>query len=229
MTTQKPDNEREAFNNFLGVFGDMCIEEKVRLTGEESDDGLVIKLKTEWVAEGIPPDDFAHPEVHINFDKRNTSQLLFKERGLVVPDFYRACAYLLENLDVREKGSHRIQLFGSAAFALEKYLKKGQVKTYFFKTYPACVKFAPHLPTFEALEQADVPRIIEMLKEEKQKYEIGGTYRINGTGFFKTIQWKDKDTRIYAFDPVDTYETGDYHSMQFREDLERYAALSSKQ
>ena len=32
--------------------------------------------------------------------------------------------------------------------------------------------------------------------------------------------------RTFALDPIETYETGDSDSIQFREDLERYAALS---
>ena len=227
---QEPDKEREAFNNFLGVFGDMCITEKIRLTGEETHSGLVLKLKTEWADLGIPSDGFTHPELQIGFSgEQSNPRLLYKERALIVPDFYRACSFLLDDLACREKGSHRIQLFGHAAHAIEKYFQRGKIKSYFFKVYPLCVKFAPHLPTFEALEQADLSRIRELLTEEQQKYETGGTYRINGVGVFKNIQWDDDGMRTYVLDPVETYETGETDSMQFREDLERYAALSCKQ
>ena len=229
MTAQKPDNEREAFSRFLQVFGDTGIEEKILLTGTETEEGLTLKLKTESFLEGVTPDNFEHPELQIGFDKSRTSSLVYKERNLAISEFYRACEFLLEDLKLREKESHRRGLFAVTADSLEKYLQRGKVKTYFFKVYPMCVKFAPNLPTFEALEQADAPKIIELLKEEQQKNELGGTLRLSGIGFFKNIQWKDKDTRTYAFDPVDTYETGNYHSMQFREDLERYAALSRKQ
>ena len=61
---QEQDKEREAFNNVLGLLG--CVEEKIRFTGEDTSTGLVLRLKTEWIAEGSPSDCFAHPEIQIS-------------------------------------------------------------------------------------------------------------------------------------------------------------------
>ena len=225
---QELDNERNAFNNFLGVFGDMCITEKIRLTGEETSAGLILKLKTEWADLGIPPNGFAHPEMRINFsNQQNHPHLVYRERNLAILDFYRACTFLLEDLVLREKDSHRQMLFGHAEWALKKYLQRGKIKSYFFKAYPVCVKFAPHLPTFEDLETADIPKIRELLIEEQEKLQIGGGIRrLSGVEFFKNFQWVDKGVRTYALDPIETYETGEPDSVQFREDLERYAKLA---
>src|SRR3989344_8445635 len=116
---QEQDKEREAFNNVLGLLGG--VDEKISMTGSQSPDGLVLRLKTEWADLGIPSDGFAHPEIQIRYAKEK-SILIYNERGLVVPDFYRACSFLLEDLVAREKGSHRIQLLGHAEHALKKYL-----------------------------------------------------------------------------------------------------------
>ena len=43
-----------------------------------------------------------------------------------MPDFYRACTFLLEDLVFREKDSHRKGLFGHAEHAIKKIPPEGK-------------------------------------------------------------------------------------------------------
>lgn len=232
MNSEEIEKERESarkgFKKVADLFSDW-VEEKIQLSSEESETGLVFKLRTKSCLEGVKPDDFAQPEKRIRFSTTEDKPALFyKKTRVATPDFYLACEWLLQELERKEKQSHHRELLGQAEISIERYLRSRRCASHFPRVYALCAKHFQNLPAFEELDEKDLPKVLKKLTDEEVKLKIGGIYQVLGIGILKSIQWDENRTLTFALDPCEVYQTGHPESMQFREDLERYAKLADK-
>jgi len=228
---EKEREEKSAINDFEKITNMLTewAEKKIRLVCEEQEKVFVLRLKTESCLEGITPNDFLCPEANISFlESKNDPKLLYKNRELFVPDVYRMSAWLLKEIERKEKQTHHSILLGQTEVSITRYLREGKCSSHFPRVYAVCTKHFQEIPPLEEITEKDLRIVKEKLIEVANSLEIGWTYRISGLYALKKIQWADKDISTFAFDPVETYFTGDPDSMQFREDLERYSMLANK-
>ena len=225
-----PD-KKEIFRKGLKRISDLLVGDRISLQADEQDDGLVLRLKTEFADEGLPIDDFTNREHRLNFTTEDKTLLyLPRAKKVRTQDWYRLATWLLEEIKRKEGQGHYGMLAGNAALSMKRILRrKGEMPLSFPRVYAVCAHYFD-LPSFEKLDPDNFEKIQVRLEAEERDRIIGGhNLELSGIGLFKNLQWDEKGTRIFVFDPCETYRTGSPMSMQFREDLERYAKLAQKQ
>ena len=197
-----------------------CFNEHIQLTGCESVSGILVRLRTEKCLEGIPSDDFTRPEMCISYDAG--SPLKYRQRSLSALDFYDTCNGLLQEILKREKETHRRQLVGLAELSIRRTLRGSVTPAHFEEVYARCRKYFPSLPMLGS-DRTKLEHAQGQLIKLKEKMECGGCISIAGLDFFNSIYWTNGNVPTCVFDRCKTYQTGAPESIQFREDLERYA------
>ena len=196
----------------------------------ESEDGLDFRLKTEQVGEGRPYDNFSRQNHRTSFSEENNNLLYLPREIRVKPaDLYDLVFWFIGEIKRKEIDYHHRMLAGGAALSIKHILRRGEMRLSFPRVYAVCRNYFEGLPSYEELGSENLKQVMERLETEEWKFTSGHNLRISGVDFFKRFQWEEKGTRTFAFDPRDIYNTGCPKSMQFREDLERYAKLAQRQ